>query len=861
MWTEQDTLKFKQLQPLKNKARVFALLKDNKKEIIDILRLNNVLSSDIKYPFIYKLDREIYNLSFAQERLFFIDQYENGTNAYNMPCLLKVTENAKLELIKNTFIILLKKHEILTSIFTQKKGNIFQVKNNLSLKFNEYKLQNKKELLLLCEKLSKKIFNLSVEIPIEISIIGFKNEFYIFSLIHHIAFDGWSSDLFFEDFKDTYFKLINNEHSLIDFLSLQNQSLYKSSLNKIQYGDFSEWQKCYLTGEKLQTQLNFWKKKLNDYKLLEFPIDYNRPKLSNFNGNQYTFTINKQLSLELRNLAKDKNTTLFCVLLSAFYILLSKYTQQDDLIVGTPIANRQYPQIKNIIGFFVNSIPLRIKIDSDQTVSSLIDIVSNTTYEAQEHQDIPFEKLVSELNIQRSLNRHPLFDVMFSVQNFTSEIDNRIFHEINDLFTLKTSHFDFSLFINDSSLELLCKLNYSTTLFSEKTIKNISVHYQNILESFAKNINKYIKNICILSSMEFQTIVYDWNKTDAPYPSDKTIHQLFEEQVEKTPDNIAIVFEDKKITYRELNNKANQLAHIIKNEYKEFCSVELDPDTLIGIYIERSLEMIIGILAILKSGAAYVPFDKADPQERLKFKINDCGCKMILTSSEMVEALVFLTESDTMPVSIDSNWKEISKAPISNPVNINKPNDLCYVIYTSGSTGNPKGTMIEHKSVINFLSSINSKKQLVKNFNSTLITNYVFDVSIHDIFCCLLYSGKLHILKDKILTDFYYFNQQIIKNKIHSLFVPSYYLEELNKAFKNNVASYHLERMLVGVNPISYSLLKSINYQLPALTIINGYGPTEATICSTFYIINNNNEIKYKKTPIGTPLNNTYVYI
>jgi amino acid adenylation domain-containing protein len=568
---------------------------------------------------------------------------------------------------------------------------------------------------------------------------------------------------------------------------------------------------------------------------------------------KFSQSIDKKRNLEIisriQELAIQNNTTLYSTLLSAYYILLQKYTNQNNIILGTPTANRYFEETKDIIGFFVNTLPLNLKFKDNDTILTILNKVNENTQDLQTHQDVPFEQIVEELKLEKDTSRHPVYQTLFNINEFESKKNFALFTCIDIQQYFKVAKFDLSLTVDTSKKHFKCNFNFAKSLFDIKTIKRMANHFTNILNSFISNINIPIRELNILSSDEYQKIIYDWNKTEVPYPSDKTIHQLFEEQVKKTPDNIAVVFDNQKLSYRELNNRANQLAHTIRKEYKNHWNQEVKGDTLIGIYIDRNLEMIVVILGILKSGAAYVPFDEADPEERLKFKINDCDCKMILTSSKMVEDLVFLTELDTLPVSIDSYWKEIEKAPITNLKKNNKSTDLAYVIYTSGSTGNPKGTMIEHKSVINLLYDLKSLYNLTDNTKKvTEFTSYNWDVSVSEIFSTIHQGGTLYLLTDDIRKDPASLSIYIIKQRINFLYIPPAILSALPK---KNYPS--LKKIIFAGEPCNLDVGK---YWATHYNLYNYFGPTEATIYST-----GTRAVPFNVNIIGKPLSNIQNYI
>ena len=808
--------------------------------VADIFRyrtIEKIISSisESKNIVIPKFNLEKYPLSFAQERLFFINEYEGGTNAYNIPVVFKIKNVVDTDVLLASLIELVNRHETLRTTFYESSGNYFQKINHEKLKISNHSIGAQKEFDTLIEQCINHIFDLKTDYPVKVDFIRFQKENYFSMVIHHIAFDGWSADIFLKELNEIYQSKTESRQSILPDLS-------------ITYKDFSVWQREYLSGEVLDKQLAFWKDSLNGYENLNLPVDKQRPTQVSYMGEHFLFELPEELSYKLRSLAKRKSVTLYTLLLGCFKILLSKYTNQTDIIVGTPLANRHFKGTENLIGFFVNTLPIRAKIDSEESIEALIEQLNSLIINVQLHQDISFEKIVDELDIEKDLSRNPIFQVLFGVQSFGSAVTG-LFKRYNLERLYKISKFDLSLFIDDGSKDLKCNIEYATSLFCKDTITKLSEHFRSILEQAVNDAKTPIRDIRLLTEKEYQTIVYDWNKTEIPYPENKTIHQLFEEQVEKTPDNIAVVFEDKQLTYRELNEKANQLAHTIRKEYKDLWNEQVKGDTLIGLYIDRSFEMIIGILGILKSGAAYVPFDIAEPKERLKFDINDCNCKMVITSLSSVENLIFLSDSDTLSVAIDSYWEEIEKAPRDNPEHINKSTDLAYMIYTSGSTGKPKGVMVEHKGVVNLLESLDTvydyDKQMMK---STFFTSYAFDVSVSEIFVPLIRGSELHILSEQLKKSPRELAAYIEYKQINYLYLPPVLLSVLPKREYKS-----LKTIIYAGEPCGE---KTASYWSKKKRLFNLYGPTEATIYALGKQIINN-----EVGQIGKPISNVTAYV
>ena len=478
--------------------------------------------------------------------------------------------------------------------------------------------------------------------------------------------------------------------------------------------------------------------------------------------------------------------------------------------------------------------------------------------EAQQHQDVPFEILVNELGVPKDQSRHPIFQIMFSVQSFGKSTKSNLFKTIDIREYYKIAKFDLNIFIDDSKDKLECDINYATSLFKKETIQKISIHYQNILRAVSESADLIVSEIEMLSRSEYQQLVYEWNKTSScsNRHTNATVQQLFETQVEKTPDRIAVTFENKKFTYSELNSRVNQLAATIRTEYKNFWDTEITKDTLIGIYFNRNIDMVTVILAILKTGAAYVPFDIADPEERLSFKINDSGCKMIITSSELTPDLLFLSQKDTIPLAIDSYCEVIKKASTVNLPVINSYDSLAYIIYTSGSTGKPKGVMIEQRSIINLVKNSNFIN-IYETDNIGCFASIVFDAATFELWGPLLNGASCNIVsKDCVLSE-KNLEAEIVSKKINKSFVTTALFNQLAMQEKNPL--YLMDDVFFGGEACNPILVKKFIAANIKTRLVHVYGPTETTTFSTFCELTEENIESC--VPIGKGLSGYSLYV
>ena len=784
-------------------------------------------------------------LSFAQERLWFIESYEGGSNAYNIPMIFKFKENVHIESVCSAIQEVAERHEVLHSVIKKSpEGNGYQEVLKQSLKIDRINVSSKEMLNTLLTQAVNHIFKLDTEYPIQAKIYTLENTHYMSIVVHHIAFDGWSIGILIREVARYYqYHLLKNQNQE------EKATEYLLPELPIQYKDFAIWQRNYLTGNILDKQLMYWKKQLSNLETLNLPTDLPRPAQVDYTGEDLYFTLNATLSQQLRETAKELEVSLYSILLSGYYLLLQAYGNQKDIVVGTPIANRNYPEISDLIGFFVNTLALRQNIDNEQIISDFIKQVGKTVNEAQLHQDVPFEKLVNELNIEKDTSRHPVFQVLFGMQKFGSSSSG----EINHLFEAleeenihpKVAKFDLTLMLDDSENEISGSFNYATSLFHKETIQFYISVYTEIVKQLVTNQKKRIGEISYLDNNQYQTI-QKWNDTFKKYPDNKTLTDLFEEQVTKTPDRIAVVYENTKLTYRELDQLSNRLGNYLLNQFA------VQPDDRVALYLDRSEYMLIVILAVLKSGAAYVPMDPEAPDERISFMVSDASAKIVVTNDIYEEKLKSLT-TDLAVLSIDKDvfTEELTNYPENKPIVHVTPQHMAYVIYTSGTTGNPKGIMVEHSQVVNLVFEIT--KQFRLDTESTITknclwyANYVFDSHVAEVYSSITRGHSLYIIGGDTRMDINLLNQYIISNDIHVATIPPILLD------KENILPL---QTLVVVGESSRQEIINI-YTDREIHILNGYGPSETTVCSNMYPFQKND----KNTIIGKRLGNYTNYI
>ncbi|MGL6342111.1 MAG: condensation domain-containing protein, partial [Waterburya sp.] len=669
----------------------------------------------------------IHPVSFAQARLWFLDRLKTGNSAYNIAFGVRIQGNLQREILEKALNCIIQRHEILRTSFNSLSGQIIGAiiaDFKLSLSVRDYQQLSREKQELEAKKIAtqehQKPFNLS-ELPLlRATLLCLAPQEHILLInIHHIIFDGWSAEIFINEL-GAFYQDICGDRS------------YSISELPVQYRDFIDWQKQWLHQENITKHLNYWKQKLKGAPtILQLPTDRPRLPIQSEGGATQSLVLPTKLSQQLKTLALQENATLFMLLLAAFKILLLRHTGQEDIVVGSPIANRHHQKLQGLIGFFVNTIPLRTDLAGNPRFRELLSQIRQVAIEAYTHQDLPFEQLVEALQPERNLSYTPIFQVMFAVTNTPKlpEIEGlnwsqyRIDHE--------TAQFDLNVSI-EAEAELRVCFEYNRDLFDAATIASMVDRFAILLQGIVTNPAAKLSDLPYLTELEIQQLS-NWNNTQVDYPQ-VCFPQLFEAQVTKTPQAIALIFEEQEITYFELNQRANILAH-------ELQTLGVQPDTIVGVCLERSLAMAIALVAILKAGVAYLPLDCSYPQERLAFMLADANINVLLTQKHLQSALP-IYQGQIICLDDKDIWLGDK---IANLVSHVEPDNLAYVIYTSGSTGTPKGVMNTHRGLVNRLLWMQDTYRLIPGEKVLQKTPYSFDVSVWEFFWPLLTGASLVI--------------------------------------------------------------------------------------------------------------------
>ncbi|MCI0420449.1 MAG: condensation domain-containing protein [Acidobacteria bacterium] len=575
----------------------------------------------------------VFPVSFAQQRLWFLDQFQPGSPFYNIPLAVRIKGALRVAALEQSIQEIVRRHESLRTTFAAMEGEPVQVINPaMSITLEKLNLRELPEPEREAETYARAMaeaqrpFNLAEGPLLRTTLLELGEEDHVLLLtMHHIVSDAWSMGVFTREMAALYEAFSKRKPSPLPDLPLQ-------------YADFAEWQREYLQGETLETQITYWKQRLGDNPpVLKLPTDYSRPAVQTSRGAKQSRLLPRRLCESLKELSQQEKATLFMTLLAAFQTLLYRYTGQDDISVGTPIANRNRAEIEGLIGCFINTLVMRTDLSGDPSFRKLLRRVREVALGAYAHQDLPFEKLVEELNPERDMSHPSLFQVMLILQNVPREIE--VGEQDLTLSALKidkkTSNFDLTLTLVEEAKGLSATAEYNTDLFEAATIERLLTAFQTLLEGIVANPDCPLSTLALLTKAEKQQLLVEWNgaKTDyRPNFLDKSIHQLFESQVERAPNAIAVMYEGNQLTYQELNRRANQLARYLRE-------LGVGPEALVGVCVERSLEMIVGVLGVLKAGGAYVPLDPAYPEERLAFMLKDAQAPVLLTQERLVEAL------------------------------------------------------------------------------------------------------------------------------------------------------------------------------------------------------------------------------
>ena len=773
-------------------------------------------------------NKDYYAVSSAQKRIYYASKLDrNNSISYNIPNVIIFNKKPDITKLNECFKQIIQRHPSLRTSFEIVDEDVKQkVANDV-----EFKIEIQKTDLTDIDEISKKFvkpFDLSKAPLLRATFIETNNQNLLLVDMHHIISDGLSLSIL----DDELCKLYNGE---------ELEPL------KLKYIDYAEWENKNIKENKFENSKKFWLEEFkNNIPILDLPTDFSRPAAQDFEGDKIHYTISKELTNKINEMSKKLDVSNFMILLSCYYILLSKYTMQEDIVVGTPVIGRNKAELLNIVGMFVNSLPIKEHIDSSISFVEFLNNVKQKSFDAIKNSEYPFDQLVKDLELKRDASRNPLFDTLFTYQN--NKIPEMKFDGEKARFyapNIGISKFDLSIEILPLNNELNLSFEYATKLFKKDTIERLAEHFVNIIKNVIENNDIKISDIELLSEKEKNKILFDFNNTKKDYDRTQTISTLFEKQAAKTPDNIALVCNNQKITYKELNEKANCLAYYLRNTLK------VRKNDIIGVMANRSIEVVVSMLAVIKAGGVYIPIDPTFPKERIDYMLEISKAKVVLTLEKLKNKINYNSK-----LAVDLKDNEIYKLPNKNLKCINNENDLVYLIFTSGSTGKPKGVMVTHRVLSNFTNFCNNYVEYLKNpkyLTFVSITTISFDLFAYETLISLQKGLKVVIANENEQTTPSLLNKLMEKNNVDIIqSTPS-----VMQIFLNNKdempALKNIKYAIFAGEQLPLELVKTM-HSLNNMTIYNGYGPSETYYCSYA-------KMDEDIITIGKPIYNSQMYI
>jgi amino acid adenylation domain-containing protein len=785
-------------------------------------------------------EREYYELSSAQKRLFILQQMEPGLVNYNIPMAVVLEGDIDRERLEEVFLKLIERHQSLrTGIRMINQEPVQKIEEEVDFTIDYCDARSKEEV---GERIISfiRVFDLARPPLMRVRVIEEDEKRWIMVVdIHHIITDGTSMGIFIKEFMVLY--------SGEELPSL-----------RIQYKDFTQWQNDLIKSGAIKIQEEYWQNEFEEeIPVLSLPTDYKRPVIQSFEGSRIGFGISGEVTEQLKDLANGEDATLYMVLLAAFNVLLSKLSGNEDIVVGTPTAGRRHADLQQVIGMFVNTLPMRNYLKSGKTYKEFLGEVKKRTLAAFENQEYQLEELVERVELKRDPGRNPLFDVVFVFQNMEIPvIDLPKLRLMQYEYDNNMAKFDLTLSAEEIKNQLFFSLEYCTKLFKTETIKRFIKYYEKILFTIIENPARRILDIEIISDQEKRKLLHEFNNLDVTYPGDKSIATIFEEQVQKKPEATAVVFEGQSLSYGELNERANRLSRYLQRKFGT------QPDDLVGLMVERSEWMVVGIFGILKAGAAYVPIDVDYPEERRRFILHDTAIKTLILGRETSDGNHDHGSNGYNRISLKDEWGDISNDVKENSERTGSVNNLAYLIYTSGSSGKPKGVMVKNQNVLRLLINEGFQFDFGDTDVWTLFHSICFDFSVWEIFGSLFYGGKLIIVPKETAQNPEQFvklleeEEVTVLNQIPTMFNAVSY-EALHSG---NGYNLKIRYVIFGGEALKPALLQPWHKRYPETKLINMYGITETTVHVTYKEIGKK-EIEEGLSNIGWPIPTLSVYI
>jgi len=786
-------------------------------------------------------------LSFAQQRFWFLDQLEPNNNAYNIPSAVHLKGQLNRKALEQTLSEVVRRHDVLRTTFVTSAGSPVQViEPALGVGLPELDLsdlsatERDATLQRWITTEAQRPFDLTTGPLLRAMLLRLaEDEQVLLVTMHHIISDGWSISVLVKEVATLYEAYLAGHPSPLPDLV-------------IQYVDYAVWQRAWLQGELLDEQLAYWRRQLSAAPVLDLPTDQPRPTKQSYASASQQIALSSALTAALKALSRREGATLYMVLLAAFQVLLARYSGQTDIVVGSPIAGRTRLETEALIGLFINTLALRTDLSGNPTFSELLQRVRAVTLGAYAHQDVPFERVVEEVQPERSLNHTPIFQTMLALQNVPpaefalSGLTLRLLESHSS-----TTKFDLTLSFQEHDGRLQGVARYRTSLFDEATIRHMREHFERLLEAIVDDPQQRLSKLPLLTARDEQQLLGEWNQTAALFSHKQCLHQLITQQAARTPGQVAVACAGTQLTYRQLNSRANQLAHYLQ-------TLGVGPETVVGLFMERSVEMIVSLLGILKAGGAYVPLDPRYPHERLAYMVADAHLAVIVTNEHL---LARLPDAEVKLVCWDRDAESIAAQAITEPTISVQPHNLAYMLYTSGSTGRPKGVLVEHQSVVNYIEGITARLGLGCLQNFAMVQSLTVDSCLTVVYPPLITGGCLHViptetaLDGKALSDYFSYHQ------IDCLKIAPSHLAAIQPL--DHTGTVLPGRLLViGGEASRWDWVEKLQTSAPNCTIFNHYGPTEATVgMLTYKVERQRAEVRSAMLPMGRPLQNTTAYV
>jgi len=776
-------------------------------------------------------------LSFAQQRLWFLDQLTPGSANYNTPSAFRLKGELKLDVLRRSIEEVVRRHEVLRTTFEERDGDPVQIIHDsvpLDIPLTDLSALSEKEKEPRAREIARqdalKPFDLSKGPLFRIQLLKFaENDHLVLINMHHIITDGWSMGVLIHEIAALYNAFVQNKPSPLPELP-------------VQYADYAVWQRNWLQGEVLQKQLDFWKNYIGENPpVLELPTDRPRPAMQTFNGKSLRFDLPSDLSRQILAFSQKQGATLFMTLLAAFQSLLHRYSRQERILVGSPIANRTRSETERLIGFFVNTLVFKADFSAAEDFKSLLKQVRENTLQAYAHQDLPFEQLVEALQPERDMSHSPLFQVAFILQNAPFE-RLQLKHLTVEPFQPEnpTAKYDLTLYTSESDEGIVTFWEFNTDLFDEATVQRMAEHFRNFLTAVVREPGQKIDAIDFLTAREKQLLFDEWNATRRDYPDNTTVHALFENLAQTQPDLPAAQYHQQILTYAQLNARANQLAHYLLQK-------GVRSDEIVGISLPRGLDVPAAILGILKAGGAFLNIDPAYPQERIRYMIEDSGLRFVITHEALAQTLPL---GQAQAICLDREEGAIAAMSVSDPRREVTADNLAYVIYTSGSTGKPKGTLLPHRGLCNLANAQKRAFHITRHSRILQFASLSFDASVWETVMALLNGAALVLADQETLLTGQGLLSVLKDQQITTVTLPPSVL-----AVMPQEAIPSLQTIVTAGEKCTRDLVQRWG---EGRQFVNAYGPTETTVCASMYETRPHEEIE---PPIGKPIDNFRLYV